>query len=166
MSAPTRFLRSNDVYPRRHNTALGPCEGFSACGDYDRLALWAAQRQATPSSVRLDSTGGYWGNPAPGRGTERSAELLNSFRRLDRLRLSGWRVLSMKNRLLAGFFLASAWAAAQEFRGAVLGRITDTTGAVIVGADIRVVNTETNVAASTRSNQDGNYQVPFLNPGN
>src|SRR2546427_5915414 len=72
----------------------------------------------------------------------------------------------MKNRLFAGLLLLGAWAAAQEFRGGVLGRITDSTGAVIVGAEIRVVNTETNVAASTRSNQDGNYQVPFLNPGN
>jgi hypothetical protein len=26
-------------------------------------------------------------------------------------------------------------------------------------------NTETNIAASTLSNQDGNYQIPFLNPG-
>src|SRR5207244_8154109 len=76
------------------------------------------------------------------------------------------RGLSMKNRLFAGLLLLGAWAAAQEFRGGVLGRITDSTGAVIVGAEIRVVNTETNVAASTRSNQDGNYQVPFLNPGN
>jgi len=50
--------------------------------------------------------------------------------------------------------------------GVIRGRVTDSTGAVIVGADIRVVNTETNVAASTRSNQDGNYQAPFLNPGN
>ena len=72
----------------------------------------------------------------------------------------------MKARFFAGLLSLCALASAQEFRGGVLGRITDSTGALIVGAEIRVVNTETNVAASTRSNQDGNYQVPFLNPGN
>ena len=72
----------------------------------------------------------------------------------------------MKATLCAGLLFLVGWAAAQEFRGGVLGRITDSTGAVIVGAAIRVTNTETNVAASTVSNQDGNYQIPFLNPGN
>jgi len=72
----------------------------------------------------------------------------------------------MKAKLCLSLLLLVRWAAAQEFRGGVLGRVTDTTGAVIVGATIRVANTETNVAASTFSNQDGNYQIPFLNPGN
>ncbi|MEK7408781.1 MAG: carboxypeptidase regulatory-like domain-containing protein [Acidobacteriota bacterium] len=55
---------------------------------------------------------------------------------------------------------------AQEFRGAILGRITDSSGAVVVGAGIQVTNVETNVAVSTAANQEGNYQVPFLLPGN
>jgi hypothetical protein len=68
----------------------------------------------------------------------------------------------MKATLCAGLLFLVGWAAAQEFRGGVLGRITDSTGAVIVGAAIRVTNTETNVAASTVSNQDGNYQIPAV----
>ena len=72
----------------------------------------------------------------------------------------------MKAISCVGLLLLGGWAAAQEFRGGILGRVTDSTGAVIVGAAIRATNTETNVAASTLSNQDGNYQIPFLNPGN
>ena len=54
---------------------------------------------------------------------------------------------------------------AQEFRGAILGRITDPSGAVVPGAVVTVTNEETNVAVETRSNQDGNYNVPFLLSG-
>lgn len=53
----------------------------------------------------------------------------------------------------------------QEFRGTILGRITDPSGAVVPGATVTVTNEETNVAVETRSNQDGNYNVPFLIPG-
>src|SRR6516165_11401822 len=56
-------------------------------------------------------------------------------------------------------------ALAQEYRGTILGRITDPTGAVVVGASIRVFNLETGVAISTTSNEQGNYQIPFLLPG-
>jgi hypothetical protein len=55
---------------------------------------------------------------------------------------------------------------AQEYRGTVLGRITDSSGAVVVGASIQVTNVETNVTVSAAANQEGNYQVPFLLPGN
>src|SRR5207247_6284942 len=72
----------------------------------------------------------------------------------------------MNNRLLAAVLLMGASALAQEFRGTILGRITDSSGAVVAGAAIQVVNTDTNVTVSTTSNQDGNYQAPFLNPGN
>ena len=71
----------------------------------------------------------------------------------------------MKSRLSA-LLLVSVCAMAQEFRGTILGRITDSSGAVVSGAAIQVVNADTNVTTSTTSNQDGNYQVPFLNPGN
>ena len=54
---------------------------------------------------------------------------------------------------------------AQEFRGAILGRITDPSGAVVPGAVVTVTNEETNVAIETQSNRDGNYNVPFLLSG-
>ena len=55
-------------------------------------------------------------------------------------------------------------ALAQEYRGTILGRVTDSSGAVVLGVSIRVVNVETNVGAGTTSNEHGNYQVPFLLP--
>ncbi len=63
--------------------------------------------------------------------------------------------------LLAFPFLALA----QEYRGTILGRITDPTGAVVVGASIAVLHVETGVSTGTNSNGQGNYQVPFLLPG-
>ncbi len=72
----------------------------------------------------------------------------------------------MRVRLFAAMLLVSASAFAQEFRGTILGRVTDTSGGIVSGAAIQVVNADTNVTVSTTSNQDGNYQVPFLNPGN
>jgi len=48
----------------------------------------------------------------------------------------------------------------------ILGRITDSTGAVVVGASVRVTNMDTNVTAEAASNEDGNFQAPFLLPGN
>ena len=57
-------------------------------------------------------------------------------------------------------------AAAQEFRGTILGRITDPSGAAIAGAAVQVENADTNAVLRTASNEAGNYQVPFLLPGN
>ena len=65
---------------------------------------------------------------------------------------------------LAVFSLAGT-AIAQETRGTILGRVTDSSGAVIAGATIRATNTATNVTVSTESNAEGNYEVPFLLPG-
>ena len=61
--------------------------------------------------------------------------------------------------------LQTATALAQEFRGAILGRITDPSGAVIPGGAVKVTNEATSVTVETRSNAEGNYNVPFLLPG-
>jgi hypothetical protein len=74
--------------------------------------------------------------------------------------------MSTKGSLAVLTLLYSGAALAQEFRGAVLGRITDTSGAIVPGAAVRVRNTDTNTSAATKSNDSGNYQVPFLLPGN
>lgn len=54
---------------------------------------------------------------------------------------------------------------AQEFRGAILGRITDPSGAVLPGAKIIVLDEQTNVRVEAQSNDEGNYLIPFLLPG-
>lgn len=69
-------------------------------------------------------------------------------------------------RLFAFLFTVSTMVYAQEFRGTISGQITDPTGAVVAGAEISVVNQDTNVAFHTRSNDQGNYQMPFVLPGN
>jgi hypothetical protein len=53
----------------------------------------------------------------------------------------------------------------QETRGQVVGRITDQSGAAIVGAQIKGTNTDTNVVTSVKSNDTGDYVLPFLIPG-
>ena len=55
---------------------------------------------------------------------------------------------------------------AQEFRGGIQGRVTDPSGASIPGVQISVKNLETGVKNGTATNEEGNYQVPFLLPGN
>lgn len=60
------------------------------------------------------------------------------------------------------FSLAVVSAAlAQDSRGQIQGRVTDPSGAVISGANVRAVNTATNVA----TNQTGDFLIPFLLPG-
>lgn len=61
-------------------------------------------------------------------------------------------------------FLCSALG--QEFRGSLAGRITDASGAVVPGAMVSAINEDTNVSASNRSNEVGNYRISFLLPGN
>ena len=59
-----------------------------------------------------------------------------------------------------------AAAVAQEFRGTVLGRITDPSGTPVSGSTIEALNVDTNVPIRSSSNEVGNYQIPFLVPGN
>ena len=65
--------------------------------------------------------------------------------------------------LLAVFFCAAL--CAQETRGTILGRITDSTGAVVPEASVRASNIATGVAAAARSNASGNFTLPYLLPG-
>src|SRR6185436_2977437 len=59
--------------------------------------------------------------------------------------------MSLKGYLLLVTLLCSAAALAQEFRGTILGRISDSSGAIIAGASVRVRNVDTNASASTNS---------------
>ncbi len=55
--------------------------------------------------------------------------------------------------------------AQQDARGTVVGHVTDSTGANVAGADVKVRNLATGVAISVRTNETGNYNVPYLVPG-
>jgi hypothetical protein len=56
-------------------------------------------------------------------------------------------------------------AAAQDARGSIAGRVTDTSGAVLPGASVTVTNVETNVGSNVHTNDNGQYTVLFLLPG-
>jgi hypothetical protein len=51
-----------------------------------------------------------------------------------------------------------------QTHGEITGALTDTTGGVLVGAQITVRNTATNQVRQVVTNATGNYSVPFLVP--
>lgn len=53
----------------------------------------------------------------------------------------------------------------QETRGTLVGRVTDPAGAVVPGTEVRAMNAATGVAAVTKSNEAGNFTLPYLLPG-
>jgi hypothetical protein len=54
---------------------------------------------------------------------------------------------------------------AQETRGSLVGRVTDPTGAVVPGVNLKVVHRQTGVATTTISNEEGLYQLLYLVQG-
>src|SRR4051794_31434634 len=54
---------------------------------------------------------------------------------------------------------------AQESRGTILGRVTDSTGATVPDAEVKVTNVATGLAVSAKTNESGNYSLPFLVAG-
>jgi hypothetical protein len=62
--------------------------------------------------------------------------------------------------------LALAGAAqAQETRGSIAGRVTDTSGAVIPGATVTALNEATNISVSAQTDGAGGYQLRYLPVG-
>jgi hypothetical protein len=59
---------------------------------------------------------------------------------------------------------APAWS--QDTRGTLLGRVTDQQNAVVPNATVKVTNLATGVTATVRTNDQGNYMVPYLAFGN
>jgi hypothetical protein len=69
--------------------------------------------------------------------------------------------------VIASLFVAlltpSVWA--QESRATMIGRVSDSSGAVIPEASVSFTNVETGVVVRTLTNADGNYFSSFLIPG-
>ena len=53
----------------------------------------------------------------------------------------------------------------QDPRGTVLGRVSDATGALVPNAEIRILNENTGVSSSARTNNSGNFVLPYLLSG-
>lgn len=75
------------------------------------------------------------------------------------------RVLPAAALLAAALFTLPFQAGAQDPRGAIVGRITDSTDAFIPAVTVRATNAETGVVAAGQSNAAGSYSIPFLLPG-
>ena len=74
--------------------------------------------------------------------------------------------LTMSIRLIViALLFAALPLAGQEARGTLLGRVTDPSEAVLVGAVVRTINAETGVRYATTTNSSGDYLIPFLIPG-
>jgi Carboxypeptidase regulatory-like domain len=62
-------------------------------------------------------------------------------------------------------FLMAVSSPAQEFRGTIIGTVSDRTGGVLPGVSVTVTNTETRVTQTVVTDAQGLYQVRYLNPG-
>jgi hypothetical protein len=67
--------------------------------------------------------------------------------------------------VLAVLLVSVPAALAQGERATVLGTVTDTSGSVVPGAAVTIVNTGTSEKRSTFTNEQGGYEVPALNVG-
>src|SRR3982751_1674236 len=67
--------------------------------------------------------------------------------------------------VLCALVAASIGLSAQDFRGGITGRISDSSGGRMPGVTVTATNVATNVASTTTTNGDGDYAIPFLNPG-
>jgi hypothetical protein len=54
---------------------------------------------------------------------------------------------------------------AQEYRGTIVGTVTDPSGSAIPNAGIKATNLSTNRSSETKSSSDGVFTLPFLEPG-
>jgi len=77
----------------------------------------------------------------------------------------GFRSLFTTLAVLLGLVIGCAAALAQSGVGSIQGTVTDSSGAVLVGASIHVVNQATGVASDEKTNSAGFYQVPGLFTG-
>ena len=69
-----------------------------------------------------------------------------------------------RTRPLLALLLALS-ALAQTNTGSITGLVTDSTGAVLAGAQITVKSAATNATVKTVTNETGNYSIPSLSPG-
>ena len=65
---------------------------------------------------------------------------------------------------IAGFALCvPLWA---QFRSSIEGTVTDSSGAVVSGAQVTLTNVDTGIAQNAQSNDTGAFRFPTLPPGN
>jgi hypothetical protein len=68
--------------------------------------------------------------------------------------------------IAASVFLAAPCAVAQTAMATISGRVTDQSNAVLPDADIKIVKIDTRISTSAKTNAEGLYVFPSLQPGN
>ncbi len=68
--------------------------------------------------------------------------------------------------LIATVLLLLLPAFGQSTGGRIIGRVSDSTGAVITGANVSLVNEATGVSRQTKTDQSGDYTFVEVAPGN
>lgn len=82
------------------------------------------------------------------------------------MRLPSFRPVRLAVPMLAVALLGGSSAVhAQALRGTLLGTITDTTGATVPGVTVTAIETRTNIARNTSTNESGNYVFTNLQDG-
>src|SRR4051794_31459447 len=82
---------------------------------------------------------------------------------VSRVRGRGWGICV--GLLALTLYAAPILAAAQDFRGGIVGRVTDESGGLLPGVTITVTNRDTNVSNQTVTSQTGDYTLLYLTPG-
>ncbi len=78
---------------------------------------------------------------------------------------TGMRFMKLLSLALVLLALCGSNAYAQFETASIVGRVTDASGAVLVGAKVTVTNVDTNVAISRTTDKAGEYLVPALHAG-
>src|SRR5581483_6623568 len=68
--------------------------------------------------------------------------------------------------LLAVMMLSGGNASAQQATAQLGGKVTDSTGAIVVGAEVTLRNSQTGISRKTTTNNDGEYIFPLVPIGN
>ena len=66
---------------------------------------------------------------------------------------------------VSGDVFGASTSRAQTFRGSILGTVTDSSGAALVGATVTAHNVDTGVDRITETTTDGGYLIPELPVG-
>ena len=71
----------------------------------------------------------------------------------------------MKKLAIAAVLVFLQFLSAQEYRGVLLGRVQDPSGAVVPSATVSQTNERTNIRSVSQTNAEGNFIFPPLEPG-
>jgi hypothetical protein len=73
--------------------------------------------------------------------------------------------IQMITRSVLSLFAFVATLLAQDFRATLTGQVTDPSGSAIPNATVKAVNTANNDSKEAKTNGEGLYTIPYLNPG-